>query len=436
MKKYVALLLILMAAFWGCSEKENPVEQSIPSGKIVAGFVHSPSLDSNASSQAAGRYVYIYEPPDYAVSDIDSFELYIETRDTEASSQGYPVNIDTTHIVYYVRDAEYPSLYLLHGYSGNANYYTDIYMIKNIMDEMIANDEIIPMLIITPDCSNSFGGSFYANSESVYVDSLDEYLSFTGKYEDFIVNDLIEYMNTNYNIDTTAESRAISGHSMGGYGAMKFAMKYPELFNSVSSMSGPLAFPYFITTGIFDSVFARNDFNPSDPPDSSDIAAFYAIEPSADDDLTSMMFAMGAAFSPHDRVSNDTTFFHRLLELEGDYYGIDLPFNVSGEIIDTAGSIWPKWLDNDVLTMLTDGNYNTSFDNLAIYFDCGDADQLGLAYHNQAFHAALSTASITHTYEEYSGYSGFNADHSSFIAERLKVILKFHSDQFVLAAAE
>ncbi|MCD6163695.1 MAG: hypothetical protein J7K40_14935 [candidate division Zixibacteria bacterium] len=432
MKRYVILLLMLTTAFWSCSENENPVEQSCPSGKIVAGFVYSPNIDNNASEQVAGRSVYIYEPPEYMVSDIDSFELYIETREPYGADS---INVDTTHIVYYVRDSEYPSLYLLHGFGGNADYFTDIYMLQDIMDEMIANGEIIPMIVITPDCSNSFGGSFYTNSESVYVDTLDEYLSFTGQYEDFIVNELMDYMTINYNIDTTAESRAISGHSMGGYGAMKIAMKHPELFGSVSSMSGPLAFPYFINTGVFDSVFARNDFNPSDPPTAEDSAAFYAIVASADDDLTSMMFAMGAAFSPHDRLSDDTTYFHRLREV--DYYGIDLPFNASGEIgVESDTLVWPKWLSNDVYSMVAGANFDAAFGNLAIFFDCGDADQLGLAYQNQAFDQALSTAEIPHTYEEYSGYSGFNADHSAYIAERLRVILKFHSDQFVLAAAE
>jgi len=119
---------------------------------------------------------------------------------------------------------------------------------------MISSGEIIPMVVVTPDCSNDFGGSFYTNSPE-FAPGVG--ISFAGDFEDFIVNDLFEYIRLNFNADTTAAKRGISGHSMGGYGAMKLAMNHPELFGSVSSMSAPLVFDGF--EGLWPVV--TNNFN-------------------------------------------------------------------------------------------------------------------------------------------------------------------------------
>jgi S-formylglutathione hydrolase FrmB len=77
------------------------------------------------------------------------------------------------------------------------------------------------MIIVMPDGSNRFGGSFYTNSYT------------TGNWEDFIVYELPEYIDANYRSIPKSESRGIAGHSMGGYGALKIAMKHPDIFSSV-----------------------------------------------------------------------------------------------------------------------------------------------------------------------------------------------------------
>jgi pimeloyl-ACP methyl ester carboxylesterase len=72
---------------------------------------------------------------------------------------------------------------------------------------------------------NRLGGSFYVNSPV------------TGNWEDFVVHDLVEYIDDNYRTLPRAGSRGIAGHSMGGFGALNIAMKHPDVFSAVYSIS-------------------------------------------------------------------------------------------------------------------------------------------------------------------------------------------------------
>jgi S-formylglutathione hydrolase FrmB len=461
MKRFLILGLILIIAFIGCSKRDNPVEPTITPGGVNTGFILSSSLQNTIIDEVEGRYIYIYEPPEYVINNVDSFELYIE--DTQYWGED-SVHIDTTHIVYYVTDKDFPTLYLLHGFAGYYNYFVDIYMLEDILNEMISAGEIIPMVVITPDASNRYGGSFYTNSphvyrtaqsvithidttvtppETTYVGEVGDSVSFGGAFEDFMVDDLIAYMTTNFNIDTVAAKRGISGHSMGGYGAMKLAMKHPDLFGSVSSMSAPLYFAGF--EGLLPALFAENNFTPNDT------AAFYGMRPASTKRITSMMFAMGTAFSPFNNffkplvdslmfvdgpdtsyiVSGDTAYFHRTKDTTA-FYGVDLPFDISGQLA-TESDVWDKWLANDPYTMLTGQHFDPGFANTPIYLDCGDQDDLGLNLHNQAFAQALGQGGFDYVYYEYPGYGGDEAGHSNFVADRLREVLKFHSAIFAQA---
>lgn len=413
MKKLIILSLLLLIAVWGCSTKDNPTEPTIPEGTLINGFVNSTSIGPNYLDVAAGRSVYIYEPAGYQIGIVDSVKIYID------STQGGVNHFDTTYINFTVASADYPTLYLLHGYGGDYKYYEDLFLVKDILDEMIASGEIIPMVVVTPDCDNELGGTFYTDSPQ---DPPGSGVTFTGNFESFIADDLINYMNLEFNVDTLASGRAISGHSMGGYGAMKLALKHPDLYSAVSSMSAPLVFDSL--TALFPAVYAENGFTPYDT------AAFYAISPDSTRRVTSMMFAMGAAFSPHDTLDADTTYFHRLADVSF-RFGVDLPFNVTGQFVDTS-TVWQKWLANDPMTLLA-GAYSASLDGKAVYLDCAVQDDLGLIRHAAAFSQALTNQGIAHTYIPYQGYTGDTAGHVNFVADRLRVIFKFHSDAFQAA---
>ena len=117
------------------------------------------------------------------------------------------------------KTTRYPVLYLLHGLFGH---YTD-WTTKTKLAEYAAQYQ---MIIVTPEGNNGW----YTDSATIP----------TGKYETYIVQELIPDVRDRYRTIEKREARAIAGLSMGGYGAIKFGLKYPELFGFAASMSGAL----------------------------------------------------------------------------------------------------------------------------------------------------------------------------------------------------
>ena len=113
----------------------------------------------------------------------------------------------------------YPVVYLLHGLWGS---YVD-WESRTHLDEDAAGR---PVIIAMPDADDSW----YTNSAS----------DPQAMWEDYIVKDFIPYIDKTYRTIQTRHARAIAGLSMGGYGAMKLALKYPGMFIFAGSMSGAL----------------------------------------------------------------------------------------------------------------------------------------------------------------------------------------------------
>jgi S-formylglutathione hydrolase FrmB len=113
----------------------------------------------------------------------------------------------------------YPTLYLLHGLTGH---YTNWLEHSHLADYAKAYE----IIIIMPEGNDGW-----------YTDSLTVP---TDKYESYIVQELIPDVEKRFRVSTNREGRAIAGLSMGGYGALKFGIKYPEMFAFAGSMSGAL----------------------------------------------------------------------------------------------------------------------------------------------------------------------------------------------------
>ena len=113
----------------------------------------------------------------------------------------------------------YSVIYLLHGLTGHFDNWTD----KTRLAEYAAKHNFI---IVTPEGDNGW----YTDSVSVPND----------KYESYIIQELIPEIDKTFRTIPDRDHRAIAGLSMGGYGALKFGMKYPEMFTLVGSFSGAL----------------------------------------------------------------------------------------------------------------------------------------------------------------------------------------------------
>jgi S-formylglutathione hydrolase FrmB len=68
-----------------------------------------------------------------------------------------------------------------------------------------------------------------------------------GDYENFVARDLVEWVDANYRTIAERDSRGVSGHSMGGYGTIRIAMKHPETFSSIYMMSACCLEPMVLT---------------------------------------------------------------------------------------------------------------------------------------------------------------------------------------------
>lgn len=127
----------------------------------------------------------------------------------------------------YASGGRFPVLYLLHGLYGD-------YLNWDMRTHLENYARNLPLLIVMPDADDSW----YTNSATVPRD----------KFEDYIAKDLIAEVDENYRTIRARDARAIAGLSMGGYGALKLGLKYPESFAFAGSLSGALDAPRDLDT--------------------------------------------------------------------------------------------------------------------------------------------------------------------------------------------
>jgi enterochelin esterase-like enzyme len=139
----------------------------------------------------------------------------------------------------YSSKKKYPVLYLLHGKDGNQNSWMNGFLgisavkIHQKADKLIKDHKIEPLIIVSPQIDNSYG----VNSSS----ETKEYKDYSkGMYEDYIVRDLIPYIDKKYSTQPTREHRYIGGLSMGGFAAIHIGFLHPDLFSKIGGHSPAL----------------------------------------------------------------------------------------------------------------------------------------------------------------------------------------------------
>lgn len=119
----------------------------------------------------------------------------------------------------------YPVLYLLHGLNGSYADWVQQGDVGRIADATIASGKAPAMIIIMPDAKNTW----YMND-------------YTGnyRYEDYFFQEFIPHMDQIYRTRPVKKYRGISGLSMGGHGALLYALKHPDMFVRCYAMSAAL----------------------------------------------------------------------------------------------------------------------------------------------------------------------------------------------------
>lgn len=311
-------------------------------GTVVETTVDCPSLKGNLVGDPTRRPLSIYLPPSY----LDE------------------------------RTQRYPAIYLLHGYQGNHEQWMaggKEWNIRDAMDKLIRDGKVREMIVVMPNARNRYGGSFYTNSVA------------TGNWEDCIAQDLVAFVDGKYRTHPTAASRGIAGHSMGGCGALKLAMKYPDRFGAAYGLSsaclgwgGDLS----LTSPGWDATLS--------------FAGLDDLKPDEKQYLSQAYMALAAAWSPN---PENRPFF------------ADLPVVRRDGRYERVAEVEARWSANMPLAMVD--QYRSNLRRLrGIAFDVGRRDQFThIPATNRAFAAALKRNGIEHTFEEYDGDHNDQAPH-------------------------
>lgn len=128
----------------------------------------------------------------------------------------------------------YPVVYLLHGRGDSLSAWGRN---QAMFDELIAAGTIPAFIGVMPDAPSSDRGGYY-------VDSAYTNTKLPGaKVETGIINELLPYIDANYRSIQHRDARALAGYSMGAYGALRYALVYPELFSASIVMSPAIYTP-------------------------------------------------------------------------------------------------------------------------------------------------------------------------------------------------
>lgn len=92
--------------------------------------------------------------------------------------------------------------------------------IRDTLDRMIAEGAIPPVIAVLPDMPSLSAAGYYIDSQYQGGEAL----------ESAFFNDLIPYVDSTYHTLVDPGSRIVGGYSMGGYGAMRYALARPEVF--------------------------------------------------------------------------------------------------------------------------------------------------------------------------------------------------------------
>ncbi len=373
------IIIAVTLSFWNCEvepiepidpnsnalylSKETP--KDLHKSKLQNKVILSEALTNNSIGNSNIRKLQIYTPP------------------------GYDKHTDRS----------YPVVYLLHGEPFSEKTFIDIKAwdetinpngyfkeypdfptegFRVWVDHLMASGAIEPMIIVMPNSDSDAGYrfSFYSNS------------ILNGNFEDYIVQDVVQYMDAHYRTITHASGRAVIGYSQGGYAAFKFGLKYPDIFGTVASHSGLL---------LVDAVLSMGPVVIAENPD-----GFTGPDPTKF--LTSAGYAMSAAWSPN---LNNPPFY------------VDLPFAwPSPEVLPEVAN---RWYQHDVFSLL-DTHVNAFQSLNGIYFDVGLYDELGTGLTYPYLINKLDYYGIDYTFKTFEG------GHFNKTFERLAESLAFCSN--------
>ncbi|MFC7532832.1 alpha/beta hydrolase [Actinoplanes sp. GCM10030250] len=312
----------------------------------LAGTMHHESIDSallrdNPLGDPHVRPLWVYTPPGY--------------------DQG---------------DARYPSIYVIQGYTGQVTMWGNRTAFRQPVIETV--DQVFRT---KPGCIVVYADAWTAYGGSQFVDSPG-----TGKYHSYLCDEVVPWVDAHFRTIADRESRAITGKSSGGFGAMITPMLRPDLFGSLATHAGDALYEYCYLNEFAKATRSLRGYG-------HDVQAWWKdfqsrVAFTKEEDLTlTLVLGCAAAFS----ADPDGT--------------PRLPFDPrSGRLIP---ELWDRWLAWDPIRMIDE--YADQLRSLrAVWIDAGTRDEWFLDLGAEAFRDGLKRIGVP---DEKVAFELFPASH-------------------------
>jgi S-formylglutathione hydrolase FrmB len=277
----------------------------------------------------------------------------------------------------------FPSVYLLHGFSSRAASWligpavafgAPLVPLGDLLDEAIEQGRAEEVIVVMPDGWSKYGCSQWVDSPT------------TGYFEQYIINEVVPYIDREFRTISASASRGVTGISSGGNGAWNLGSRHPDVFGAMAPLSADSYFEASIPeqfANMFDHVYPT-------PPDGPVVGV-------ADSWLC---YGLATAYTPN---------------VERPPHYADLPFIFpTGEVIP---ELWERWLSYDPIH-----NWASRLENLhrmrGILLDVGSHDQFRANLGHRILGDALTSAGIEHEAREYDGA------HTTYL-QRERVVLAY-----------
>ncbi len=265
---------------------------------------------------------------------------------------------------------------MLSGYTGSGwpHFLPGTFLVDSLvgrLDRQIRTGAAAEAVMVGPNCLTTLGGSQYLNSTA------------TGRYEDYVVEEIIPWVKKQYGTGPTA----VLGTSSGGYGAMVLALRHPEVFGAFGSNAGDAYFEY--------------RYPPDFPAAYRELRAAGGPEPFLRRIFQKPVNGWGASNSMAKALST-LAYASCYSPIDSEPGHFEVPFD-----LDTGAmrpDVWARWLAWDPVRMVETPRYAEAARKLAyLYVDGGVKDEFGLDVSARVFAAAARRQKANVEFEEFDG---------------------------------
>lgn len=261
-------------------------------------------------------------------------------------------------------DARYPAVYVLQGYTGHVTMWANRSAYRQpfieTADAVFASGQAPGCIMVYVDAWTAYGGSQFVDSPG------------TGRYHSYLCDEVVPWVDTRYRTIPDRDSRAVSGKSSGGFGAMITPMLRPDVFGALATHAGDNLYELSYIPMFGKAARFLRDYEHDIQRWWNDFRSRTAFTKEADQDLL-LLLGCAAAFSADDN-------------------GVPvLPFDPRSGA--PRADVWSRWLAWDPVRMID--RYADALRSLrAVWIDAGTRDEWFLDLGAQAFRAGLDRIGV------------------------------------------